>query len=78
MQRLEGLLREKNNKEKVLNKEIAAELGLTADYYAVIKKRGKVPYLSLALFAQREKINLNWLLLGSPPKHLCDKAPAPA
>ena len=78
MQRLEGLLREKNNKEKVLNKEIAAELGLTADYYAVIKKRGKVPYLSLALFAQREKINLNWLLLGSPPKHLCDKALEPA
>jgi hypothetical protein len=72
MQRLEGILREKNNKEKILNKEIATELGLTPDYYAVIKKRGKVPYLSLALFAQKEKINLNWLLLGSPPKRLCD------
>jgi hypothetical protein len=77
MQRLEGILREKNNKEKILNKEIATELGLTPDYYAVIKKRGKVPYLSLALFAQKEKINLNWLLLGSPPKRLCDTSTIP-
>jgi hypothetical protein len=73
MQRLEGVLRDKHRKDKVLNKEIATELGLTPDYYAVIKKRGKVPYLSLALFAQKEKINLNWLLLGSPPKHLCSE-----
>lgn len=71
MQRLEKVLREKKGKDKVLNKEIATELGLTPDYYAVIKKRGKVPYLSLALFAQKEKINLNWLLLGSPPERIC-------
>jgi len=71
MQRLEKTLREKTGKEKILNKELAAELGLTPDYFAVIKKRGKVPYLSLALFAQKEKINLNWLLLGSPPERLC-------
>jgi len=70
MQRMEGFLREKKGKNKILNKEIAAELGLTPDYYAVIKKRDKVPYLSLALFAQKEHINLNWLLLGSPPKFL--------
>jgi hypothetical protein len=71
MQRLERVLQEKNNKTKILNKELAAELGLSPDYYAVIKKRDKVPYLSLALFAQKEHINLNWLLLGSPPKYLC-------
>ncbi len=71
MQRLEHILRTKSGKTKILNKEIAGELGLTPDYYAVIKKRGKVPYLSLALFAQRENINLNWLLLGSPPERIC-------
>ena len=71
MQRLEEVLRTKTGKTKILNKELAAELGLTPDYFAVIKKRGKIPYLSLALFAQKEKINLNWLLLGSPPKQLC-------
>ncbi len=70
MQRLEEVIREKNNKNKILNKEIAKELGLTPDYFAVIKKRGKIPYLSLALFAQKEGLNLNWLLLGSPPKHI--------
>ncbi len=75
MQRLEAVLREKKNKEKILNKELASELGLTPDYYAVIKKRGKVPYLSLALFAQKEHINLNWLLLGSPPKRICKGSP---
>jgi len=70
MQRLEEVLREAKQKEKILNKEIAAELGLTPDYYAVIKKRGKIPYISLALFAHREHINLNWLLLGSSPKYI--------
>jgi len=78
MQRLETILREKKNKEKILNKELASELGLTPDYYAVIKKRDKVPYLSLALFAQKEHINLNWLLLGSPPKHLCSDQKSPS
>jgi len=77
MQRLEKVLREKGGKEKILNKEIATALGLTPDYYAVIKKRGKVPYLSLALFAQKEKLNLNWLLLGSSPKHLCTETKTP-
>ncbi len=70
--RLEEVLQEKSGKKKVLNKEIAVELGLTPDYYAVIKKRGKVPYLSLALFAQKEGLNLNWLLLGSPPKYITE------
>lgn len=80
IQRLEEVLRERYHKEKILNKEIALELGLTPDYYAVIKKRGKVPYLSLALFAQREQLNLNWLLLGAQPKRLPapDTAEAPA
>jgi hypothetical protein len=73
MYRLEDVLREKSDKPKILNKEIAAELGLTADYYAVIKKRDKVPYLSLALFAQKKGLNLNWLLLGSPPKFISSK-----
>jgi len=73
MQRLEEVVREKSGKTKVLNKEIARELGLTPDYYAVIKKRGKIPYLSLALFAQKEGLNLNWLLLGSQPKHIPGK-----
>ena len=71
MQRLEMVLREKRNTEKILNKELASELGLTPDYFAVIKKRGKIPYLSLARFAQKEHLNLNWLLLGSPPRHIC-------
>jgi hypothetical protein len=69
-ERLETILREKNGQKKVLNKTIARELGLTPEYFAVIKKRGKIPYMALALFAQREGINLNWLLLGTHPKRL--------
>jgi hypothetical protein len=71
VQRLEEVLRTKYGKKKILNKEIASELELSPKYFAVIKKRGKIPYLALALFAQRERINLNWLLLGAPPKRLC-------
>jgi len=70
LRRLESVLREKSGREKILNKTVARELGLTPEYFAVIKKRGKIPYMALALFAQREGINLNWLLLGARPKYL--------
>ena len=75
LQRLETILREKSGQKKILNKTIARELGLTPEYFAVIKKRGKIPYMALALFAQREGINLNWLLLGTRPKRLHSEQP---
>jgi len=70
MERLAEVVGAKKPGSKVLNKTLAQELGLTPQYFAVIKKRGKIPYMSLALFAHKEGINLNWLLLGSSPKHL--------
>lgn len=56
--------------KKVLYKDIASALGLSQDYLAVIKRRGKVPYEALALFADKNDLSLNWILLGKLPKHL--------
>jgi hypothetical protein len=72
LERMKELLREKNGTHKVLNKTVADALGLSPKYFAVIKKRGKIPYRPLALFAQEENINLNWILLGTLPKYLHD------
>jgi len=62
------LMKEKD--KKILYKDIALALGLGQDYLAVIKRRGKVPYEALAIFADKENISLNWLLLGRPPIRL--------
>jgi hypothetical protein len=70
MERMAEVVAEKEPGTKVLNKTLARELGLTPQYFAVIKKRGKIPYMALALFAHKEGINLNWLLLGAQPKHI--------
>jgi hypothetical protein len=70
IQRLKSYLLEEASKEKVLDKEIAAALKLDPTYYAVIKKRKKVPYEAIAYFAQLHKLNMNWLLLAQKPKNL--------
>ena len=70
MGRFKHILSEKSEKKKILDKEIALSLSLSPQYYAVIKRRKKIPYEALAYFCQSEKINLNWLLLAQDPKHL--------
>lgn len=55
---------------KVLYKDIASALNIGQDYLAVIKRRGKVPYEALAVFADKKDINLNWILMGKKPKHI--------
>ncbi len=55
---------------KVLYKDIALSLNIGQDYLAVIKRRGKIPYEALAIFADKKNINLNWILMGKKPKHI--------
>ena len=55
---------------KILYKDIASALEIGQDYLAVIKRRGKIPYEALALFADKKDINLNWILMGKKPKHI--------
>jgi hypothetical protein len=68
--RLKQVLAHKADKEKILDKEVAASLRLSPQYFAVIKRRKKIPYEALAHFCKQHKVNLNWLLLAQDPPYL--------
>jgi len=57
-------------KEKILDRDIADFLELDPQYFAVIKRRKKIPYESLAHFCTQHNINLNWILLAQKPQYL--------
>jgi len=70
MARIKKILSEETG-EKVYDKDIAKALGFKASYYAVIKRRHKIPYKAIALFADKNSLSLNWIffnkLLPSTP-----------
>lgn len=68
--RIKKILLEQKKTKKILDKDIASALQLTPQYYAVIKKRKKIPYESIAYFSQSHKLNMTWLLLNQKPLYL--------
>jgi len=68
MQRVKQIL--SLQKEKVLDKDIADALSLDPQYFAVIKRRKKIPYEPIAHFCKQHKISMNWVLLEQKPKYL--------
>ena len=70
MQRIREVLLEKKQQKKILDREIASTLKLDPQYFAVIKKRNKIPYEAIAYFCKEYHINMNWLLLNQKPKYL--------
>jgi hypothetical protein len=63
MSRIKTILSKKNG-EKIYDKEIAKALGLKPSYYAVIKRRNKIPYKAIALFAHQNSLSLNWIFFN--------------
>lgn len=70
MQRIKEFLTTKRKKEKILDRDIAKSLDLDPQYFAVIKRRKKIPYEKLAYFCKDNKISMNWILLEQKPKKL--------
>jgi len=70
MQRIKTVLSSQIKKNKVLDKDIALALQLNPQYYAVMKKRNKIPYESIAYFSKSQKLSMNWVLLAQKPKYL--------
>jgi len=60
--------REKNT--KILDKDIALALNLNPQYYAVMKKRKKIPYEAISHFSASHKLNMNWILIAQKPRYL--------
>jgi len=57
-------------KDKILDKDIAISLNLDPQYYAVIKRRKKIPYKHIAYFCKEHKISMNYILMEQKPKYL--------
>ena len=70
MHRIEIIIDNHIEKRRIYDKEIAQALNLTPEYFAVIKKRGKIPYEAIAAFCQAEKVSMNWVLFGQEPQKL--------
>ncbi|MEN8726438.1 MAG: helix-turn-helix domain-containing protein [Sulfurovum sp.] len=70
MQRVKQILSTQTKKEKILDRDIADSLELDPQYFAVIKRRKKIPYESLAHFCKQNNISLNWILLAQKPQYL--------
>jgi len=70
MQRVKEVLQQEKKKEKILDRDIASSLNLDPQYFAVIKRRQKIPYEQLAYFCKNSKINLSWILFAQKPQYL--------
>lgn len=70
IQRVKQVLYAQTQQEKILDRDIADSLGLDPQYFAVIKRRKKIPYEPLAHFCKKHKISLNWILLAQKPQYL--------
>ena len=70
MQRIEKIIAVNRKNQRVYNKEVAQALELTPEYFAVIKKRGKIPYEAIAAFCRDREISINWILFGQEPQRL--------
>ncbi len=70
MQRIKEILTKKTKKQKILDRDIATSLNLDPQYFAVIKRRKKIPYEKLAYFCKENKISMNWILLEQKPQNL--------
>ena len=68
--RIEKIITVNSENRRVYNKEVAQVLELTPEYFAVIKKRGKIPYEAIADFCRKREISINWILFGQEPQKI--------
>ena len=70
IERIKLILTPEFKKAKILDRDVAYALALEPQYFAVIKKRKKIPYESIALFCKKKNISMNWILLDQQPQYL--------
>ncbi len=70
MNRIKTILSSKIQKDKILDKDIALALEIDPQYYAVMKRRKKIPYEAIAYFSKEYKINMNWILFAQKPQYI--------
>jgi hypothetical protein len=69
-ERIRTILRSQLKKEKIYDRDIAHALELDPQYYAVIKRRNKIPYEAIAGYCKEHRISINWVLFHQTPQKL--------
>jgi hypothetical protein len=70
MHRIRQIIMTQQEKEKILDRDIAQALELDPQYFAVIKRRNKIPYESIARFCQKHHLIMNLILMNQKPPYL--------
>jgi hypothetical protein len=65
IKKLRIILSDNNYAQKIYDKDIASALNLEAQYFAVMKKRKKIPFKEIAIFCNKNNISINWILFES-------------
>lgn len=69
-ERLKSVLTQQLQKTKIYDRDVATALQLDPQYYAVIKRRNKIPYEAIANYCQKNRISINWILFHQNPQKL--------
>jgi len=72
MTRVKDILSKELGEKRVRDKDVAEALGFTPAYFAVLKKRGKVPVEQIADFCALHNISINWMLYDQMPGSLVE------
>jgi phage repressor protein C with HTH and peptisase S24 domain len=65
IERIRNYLKNKENKEYVYDKDIGKYLNITPESLSRLKKTNNIPYQKIIDFCNREKISIDWILLGN-------------
>lgn len=63
--RLKEIISQSLETKKIYDKDVAYALELDPQYFAVIKKRKKIPFEAIAYFSHNNHQNMNWILFGN-------------
>lgn len=63
--RLKEIISQKLKTKKIYDKDVALALELDPQYFAVIKKRKKIPFEAIAYFSHKNHENMVWILFGN-------------
>lgn len=63
--RLKEIISQSLETKKIYDKDVALALELDPQYFAVIKKRKKIPFEAIAYFSRNNHQNMNWILFGN-------------
>ena len=72
IERVKDILSKEIEGRKVYDKDVASALGISKEYFSMLKKRDKLPLEELIIFCAKRKISINWLLFDQSPHSLCE------